>query len=192
MSSDNNASNSSGANKFPGFGYLQRMSASYTTAVTGQGSEANTLWRSLKDGTFEFKQLGGAFARTVESYYDVVTEALKGPNYAVRPEWANFKLKKSDNPVTPLTAEVAVDKQPDETLLDYTPFIEVLGTHRIEKPADKSYLVPLMSGDKKAVFIELSSEALAEEPPGQYTCMIYATGRNGSPPLVIVTLIIEP
>jgi hypothetical protein len=186
---------SSDGNNVPGISYLERLSARYTTVLAGQTAQANNFWKGMKDGKWDHTDLGKMLVSAVEGYYDLAVAALKGPSYVVRPEWVYFCFEQSvaSNP-TP-EAEISIELQPEGTELEQTDFVQVGGTSVLAGRGPQGtrilYKTCALTADRKAVLILLDEAILKTAPPGQYTSMICAKGRNGQPPLVIVTLVVE-
>lgn len=176
----------------PGVGYLERLGARYTDLLFGQTSQANKLWRSVKRGHWDYKDLGKALVATIEGYYDITKEVLKGPNYVVRPEYVFFHFKRNSKD-GPRETEVPIAQQPQDTTLKRTDFIPAVGKQSL--PAGKAreglYSDCTLTSDRKALLVALNTSKLESSRAGHYTSMIYVPDRNGSPPLVIVNLVIE-
>jgi hypothetical protein len=190
----NGAPSSSSSNNFPGFDYLERLSNRYALAVGGQAAEANRLWKSIKEGTWSYQQLGSAMALTVEAYADVVLEAMKGPSYSVRPEWAYFCFQLSGRSGA-METEVPIELQPQDTKIEQTDFVDPIARFSIPGRAAPdvsiAYTQCELTRDRKAMKIALDVNVLKQAEPGTYTSLISAKGRTGQAPLVIVTLVIE-
>ncbi len=188
----------------PGLEYVRRMATAYAGLLERQAAQAETLWDALKNGDDVVKTFSRALTRGIETYYDLMVEASKGPAASPQPEWVYFHHTKQppefeEGTARPprLQAEPRLYRtQPAGTSLETTDFVSLQrgveglpGTSSAGE--DNLYDRCQLSADRKAVSLRLKVDEVDRHPPGQYLSFVTARNVTGQSPLLIVVLVIS-
>src|SRR5882762_10735366 len=93
------------ASNLPAFAYVERIGTAVTNALLAQAETYNDVWDKAKEGKFGFSDLMKTWAVTLDTYYDVLLEASRGPAYQTKPPVIFFNCivgpgKKTTMPTT--------------------------------------------------------------------------------------------
>jgi hypothetical protein len=167
----------------PGFEYLQRVSSAAGRAVAAQVEQMNNDWSKMRDGDYSFAKAMNSWARIVESYYGVVTEAWRGPAEFPRPAWLIIPYSKSKRraPTISVRVDAIFDKR---TSLEYTKF-EGLGN---AQSTDSMY-AQAPEGVGTRVEMRLNHKAIQIlQDDTDHVGLIFRKAVGAAPPLLIVVV----
>jgi hypothetical protein len=175
----------------PGMAYLRRISKAYVDAASRQADEAGRAWKAIKDGNYDYKEVYKSWAVAVESYYDILLEASRGPEYAPRPCWLHVAYTR--NAPGTLERSPQIDTaQPAGTKVEVTDFASLRGGAPIPKDV---YDYVELGPDSRSVDIRLHMQRLNrhladkdEYPAGQYMSFIFSSPQGQDAPLLIFVL----
>jgi len=187
----NQGSGSSGPSNVPGLEYLLRVGKAWQDAMTGQVDAVQTAWNEIKAGNYDHKTMGRLWADAVESYYDTLVEATRGPGYVNRPAWMYFTHKQSDP--QPLERIARIDRtEALNTVLEMTDFASLQGLGALSQA--KLYEECAFTKSRREINIRLDVNEIVNGRPdkGQYMSFVFGKDRGAEPPLVIVMLRIDP
>src|SRR5688572_4121592 len=105
----------------PGMAYLRRLGTAYAEAARRQADEAGRVWNAIKDRKCDHHDLYQPWMIAVESYYDILLEASRGPAYAPQPRW--FQMAHTRGAAGTLEGTPQIDTvQPQGTNIEATDF----------------------------------------------------------------------
>jgi hypothetical protein len=172
---------------FPGFEYLQRVSASASRAVVAHTAEVNQVWSNLRNGKFEYAPALQSWTRVVDTYFALVSDVWRGPFQMPRPTWRVIPFSKKDSPLSyTFPTEQPLDKS---TTLDYT-ILPVPSA----PPAPSTIFSqpPLVDGSR--VTFTLDKDEIASRLPNdsRYLGFVFEQGKGAVNPLLIFVLHVTP
>ena len=189
----------------PGLEYARRMANAYAGLLERHAAQAENIWDALKSGDDVVKTFSRALTSGIETYYDLMLEASKGPAASPQPEWVYFHHTRQlpeneEGTARPprLQAEPRLYRpQPAGTSLETTDFVSLQrGVEGLPGTAgareENLYDRCQLSADRKAVSIRLKVDEVDKHPPGQYLSFVTARNTTGQSPLLIVVLVIAP
>jgi hypothetical protein len=170
----------------PGYDYAYRLVDAWQKALGAQGAIATDTWNQMKAGSFNLSSGMKAFAQSLDSYYGVVLEAWRGPEYVREPVWVHFDYSIKDKKPSALESTVTLCRpEAANTTLDPTDFASMTGG---AVPKDFRPDCSFPDAGHATVLVTLDVASVAKASPGQYMSFVLAANRGGEPPLVIVLL----
>lgn len=200
----------------PGSDYIDRVGQAWLNALTAQREIVNDAWEQMRKGAFDLPAMMRSWTQTADSYFEVITEASRGPGFIDQPVWLSFSYTKrqpeeegagararprSRNAQPRRPAEKGPSGRPDyladtvrisrpeaaQTDLEPTRFSNLSHPCTIE-PDDAYQVCGWVDGSRSRIHVELKRDALDNADQGQYMSFILPKGRTGESPLVIVML----
>jgi hypothetical protein len=166
---------------FPGFRYLERVTAAANRAVIAHTKELNGAWTDMREGRYSAAAAIQSWTRLAENYFGVVTEAFRAPNAVQAPAWMGIRYSKSA-PLKDYAVRVD-DVLEIGSLFEVTRFASMGAAGPVDGVLAGT---PVVAGSR--IEIELDEQKVNALDNGTYFGLIFRAGAGSAPPLVVVVL----